>query len=393
MPKLTVKIPAYRRHSSRHVAFVVINGKRIYLPGKYGSSQSRDEYKRLVREWELNGRSALPVPDSNDLTITELVATYWDFAERHYVKSGRQTEELACLRAALRPMVNLFGPTFASEFGPKKLATVRESMIEAGLARGTINKHCSRIRRLFRWAVSEELLPVSAWQSLSALPGLQAGRTKARETAPILPVPDEVVDKTLPLLPPVVADMVRLQRATGMRPSEVASLRPCDIDRCNEVWRYTPAEHKMMHKGRSRVIFIGPKGQAILLPYLLRGSEEYCFSPEDSEKRRLTLRHAARKTPLGYGNTVGTNRKSKPRMVTDRYKAAAYRRAITRACERGGVEPWAPNRLRHAMATEVRAEFGIEAAQTLLGHAAPDTTLIYAERSEKLAAEVAKKLG
>ena len=52
-----------------------------------------------------------------------------------------------------------------------------------------------------------------------------------------------------------------------------------------------------------------------------------------------------------------------------------------------------PNRLRHAAATEIRKQFGLEAAQVALGHRQADVTQIYAERNLTLAAEVAKKIG
>jgi integrase len=103
-------------------------------------------------------------------------------------------------------------------------------MIDAGMCRGTINKHVGRIRRMFRWATAEEMLPASVHQALAALPGLQRGRTAAREPEPIQPVSDEVVEATLPFLPVVVADMVRFQRLTGCRPEEVCMIRPCDVD-------------------------------------------------------------------------------------------------------------------------------------------------------------------
>ncbi len=41
---------------------------------------------------------------------------------------------------------------------------------------------------------------------------------------------------------------------------------------------------------------------------------------------------------------------------------------------------WAPNRLRHARATEIRRTYGLEAAQVILGHAKADVTQVYAER-------------
>ena len=143
-------------------------------------------------------------------------------------------------------------------------------MIKDGRCRTNVNRLVHWIRRAFRWGVEEELVPVSIHQALTAVTGLRAGRTEAKESNPVLPVPDSVIDQTLPYLPPVVADMVRFQRLTGCRPSEVCMLRPCDVDRSEVVWRYTPQRHKTEHHGHERVIMVGPKAQTVLMPYLLR---------------------------------------------------------------------------------------------------------------------------
>lgn len=52
-----------------------------------------------------------------------------------------------------------------------------------------------------------------------------------------------------------------------------------------------------------------------------------------------------------------------------------------------------PHQLRHNAATNVRREFGLEAAQLLLGHAKADVTQLYAEVNELKAIEVAQKIG
>ncbi len=52
-----------------------------------------------------------------------------------------------------------------------------------------------------------------------------------------------------------------------------------------------------------------------------------------------------------------------------------------------------PHQLRHNYATNVRREFGLEAAQILLGHSSADVTQIYAERDMGRAARVAAKIG
>ena len=54
---------------------------------------------------------------------------------------------------------------------------------------------------------------------------------------------------------------------------------------------------------------------------------------------------------------------------------------------------WHPNQLRHSKATEIRRQFGLEAAQVVLGHAKADVPQIYAERDSALAVEVMKRIG
>ena len=58
-----------------------------------------------------------------------------------------------------------------------------------------------------------------------------------------------------------------------------------------------------------------------------------------------------------------------------------------------GIPLWTPGQLRHNAATIVRREFGLEAAQLLLGHAKADVTQLYAEVNELKAIEIAEKIG
>ena len=127
-------------------------------------------------------------------------------------------------------------------------------------------------------------------------------------------------------LPEVVADMVRLQRLTGCRPADLCIMRPCDIDRSGEIWQYRPSSHKLEHRGRERLIFVGPQGQEILLRYLARDPVAYCFRPCDSESKRRAAAHDDRKTPISCGNRPGTNRRRMPKQKPgQQYKVDAYR--------------------------------------------------------------------
>jgi integrase len=295
-----------------------------------------------------------------------------------------------------------------------------QRMADDGLARSTVNQHAGRVKRMFKWGASQELIPPSIHLALATVSGLRKGRSEAYEPEPVQPVDDRIVETTISHLPEVVADMVRLQRLTGMRPAELCSIRPMDVNRTADVWIYRPESHKTEHHGKERNIYIGPQAQAVLRCYLVRDSTACCFRPSDSEAKRLADRRAARKTPLSCGNTPGSNRKTRPkRKAGDGYSVDTYRRAIYRACDRAFPHPelsalkksqlsekqradlrkwqadhqWAPNQLRHTAATEIRREFGLEAAQIALGHSQAYVTQVYAERDMQKGIEVAKKIG
>ena len=81
------------------------------------------------------------------------------------------------------------------------------------------------------------------------------------------------------------------------------------------------------------------------------------------------------------------------RMDGDAYSVASYRQAIHRACDKANISRWSPNRLRHSVATQIRADFGLEAAQVILGHSKADVTQVYAERNSQLAETVIREIG
>lgn len=410
MPKLSKSVPKYGKHRKSGQARVVINGQHHYL-GPYGTKASKAEYDRLIAEWLASGRRAVTQPVQPVVSVMEVLAAYWKYAKGYYLKNGEPTSEQPLIRYVVRDLKALYGHTNAIDFGPLALKAIRQTWMDSGrFSRGTINSHTRRVVRIFRWAASEEMIPASIPQALATVPGLQAGRCDAREADDVKPVELSIVEATIPHLSGTVADMVRLQLLCGMRPQEVCKIRPADIDRSGDVWEYSVPAHKTEHRGRKRVVFVGPAAQAILTPYLLRGETDHCFSPMEVAKKRLAERHANRTTAMSCGNKPGSNRKRSPkRKPGESYDTNGYRRAIYRACDRAFPAPeemegeavkdwrsehrWAPNQLRHSRATEIRKQFGLEAAQVILGHAAADVTQIYAERDHEKAREVARKIG
>lgn len=208
MPRRTKSLPSYRLHRATGRAMVTINGQDIYL-GKHNTKASLHEYDRVIAEYLASGRRHSSDINKKPATINQLILAYWKHSKGYYVKNGKPTSELAAVKTVLRPVRRLYGNQPPSDFGPLALKAIRETWIRAGHTRGTINKNIRRIVRAFKWAASEEMIPVEIHQALATVEGLKRGRSQARESAPIRPIAVVTVAATLEFLCPIVKDMVR----------------------------------------------------------------------------------------------------------------------------------------------------------------------------------------
>ncbi len=416
MSRRSNPVPKYRHHkaSGQAVVTVNVNGRRkdVYL-GVFGSEESKSEYARVVAEFRVSTLD--PTTAKKSLTVAEVLLAFRKHAERYYVRpDGTPSGEFREYGLVIRVVRQLYAHTLAADFGPLALKACRQAMEEAGLARGVINQRVGRIKRIFKWATGEELVPPHVFQGLTAVAGLRRGKTAARETEPVRPVPDAHVELVLPYLTPTVRSMVLVQRYTGMRPGELCAMRPRDILRSGETWVYRPKEHKTAHHGRERVVAIGPRAQAIIAP-LVEGlaPDAHVFDPAKSVEEWYAMKRAVRKTkvqPSQANRKKSTRDRKLPAAV--RFERRTYAASVASAIRRqnrdaarhdvpaGQCGPnllqcphWHPHQIRHTHATEVRKKFGLEAAGAALGHARMSATEVYAERDQGLAERVAAEVG
>jgi integrase len=371
MPRFSKSLPNYPRtaHKSGQ-ARVKWQGKTIYL-GKHGTPESHDAYSRFLANLpKLTPATApaAPTPPPNPthrIKVKEVVLRFYQYAEKRYRRNGKPTGEHVTVRCALRPLkqeygeflVNGIGPDgmfLPGTFSPRRLKDLQESMEKRGDSRVKINRMRNVTVRAFTWAASEGLIDPRVASALKTVAGLRKGYTDAEEYEPIHPVSDEDIEATLAKVSrPMVADMIRIHRLTGMRPGELLAMTRAEIETKGEVWLYKPGRHKTDHKGKSREIPLGPRCKAILTRWMLKAGDGRIFP-----------------------------------MARDK-----YRRAVIRAAILAGVPEWTPNRLRHTFATATAAKHGLEVTQVLLGHSSPDMTMVYAEADVKKAREVARLIG
>jgi integrase len=395
-------VPTYRLHRQSGQALVTLTdglgGRRDVLLGKYNSVASRVEHARLVAEWEAGGRSLLQpaAPAIADLSMNELLLRYWKHAEAYYGFNGERGDE-GCFRSALRIVRENYGHTKAKAFGPLALKACRQKMVDAGWSRNYCNAQVDRIRRMFRWAAEEQLLPGSLYAELKAVAGLRRGKTEAHETAKVKPANPDHVEAALPFMPSPVQGIVRFQQFTGCRPAEACALRAVDLDMSDaRCWVYRPGsdqgthgDHKTAHHGHDRLILIGPRAQEVVRAHLKIDLHAYLFCPKDAAHERNAKVKARAKEP----GKRKYKRKAKPRRAPgDRYTVRVYSRAISRACRLANVPAWGPNRLRHSRATELRP-YGLDVVKTVLGHSKVETSQVYAEKDFAAAMDLMAKIG
>lgn len=266
---------------------------------------------------------------------------------------------------------------------------------------------------------------------MSTVGSLKRGRCEARETEPVRPVPIQYVEAIKPFLSRQLVAMVDVQALSGARGGELCSMRICDIDRSGFIWEFKPTQHKTAHHGHDRIIRFGKRAQTILAPLLMKTNlTAFVFSPADAERERREQQRTNRKTPLTPSQIERAELASKRRRNRppgEQYDSRSYGRAIARACDQAFPPPasltkgeresfrqwrsrltpeqrrellkwradhrWHPHQLRHNFATNIRREFGADAALNLLGDKTTRMLDVYAEHDAAAATEIMRKIG
>ena len=361
-----------------------IDGKKSYLPGKSNSPESREAYARFEIEWWENSRrpvaERVPITLINsepktDTTIKEVALAFLQCTE-----STKTTANFTHYRLATMDfLVKHYGESPVADFNVGCLHLLRTAMIQSHrFCRKQVNEYTRRIVTLFRWGVSVGLVETMTAWALETVKPLELGYPGTFDHPEREYVADDVIRRTLPLLPLTLQAMVKLQRLTGMRPCEVFLMKVENIDTQSipGIWLYRLATHKTQKKtGKKRVIPLNATEQALIAPYLIgRKPTDSVFSPRTA----MMERKPGMKVRVEVGDFFNK----------DSYRVAVLR-AIARANRQLPIEQqiphWTPYELRHSAASAISVELGGEAATTQLGHTSATTTAIYLHREvEKL---------
>jgi integrase len=321
-------------------------------------------------------------------TVRELADRYLAWADtyyRHQARPGEMertpTREITNVRDSLRWLLPIAGDVHPEHMTAQHLLAVVDALLahrkRDGLPPTRLYVNCTikRLRRMFRWAAK----PVRGWVPSAVITDLQLveslplGRTDARESERVTPVPMEDFTATISaiategmrnrreaLWAKQLSIMLELQWHSGMRPGELCSMKASEmaVEKPTqpslfspagvEIMVYRPTLHKTRHHGLDRNIFLGPEARRLVEDWLLH----------------LRIMAGATGTP-------------RDRLFT--YSSNSLGAAVRKVCRRHDIPLWSPNQVRHAFATRLRSQAGIDVVQVLMGHRHRTTTEIYAQ--------------
>ena len=142
-------------------------------------------------------------------------------------------------------------------------------------------------------------------------------------------------------------------------------------------------EHKTDEGDFDRVIFFGPKSQAVLAPFMAgQADEAYVFRPMEG---RMSAGNLGVYKPVKRGENRRTPR--------EYYHYSSLENAVERACEKAGIAKFVPYSLRHSVFRKIQALYGRDGARVFGGHKVGGSTEIYCGSDLTLAAKIASEVG
>lgn len=406
MARTASKTPTLRYHKQTKRYYIFGGGKRVYLGGHKGTAAKR-RLEIIACMIEGTPPTVAFASASGGTTLARALTEFRKWAPTHYTDN----RAIARFDAVIAAAIAAHGETPADQFDGQGVEDVRTVLTsrKPELSRGYINCLIRALKTAFAWMKRRKIVCANTLAEVRQVKALMAG-DGGRETTPIPPVEDWVVEATRRECSCTIRAMIDLQRLTGMRPGELCRMRRCDVSTSMAevlpipgqrrtikaveaegvpIWRYVPSKHKNLHRGKMRIVPIGPDAQKVLLPFLERAPEDYIFRPSDDLS---PARHKA----LCAGPC---------------YNVRAYHNAIVRAVGRANrlrkeaaekglvplfvrVPSWSPNQLRHAALEDTADRIDAEHAAAIGGHSASMRALdSYVQATIRKAASAAAKVG
>lgn len=155
----SVKLPGESKRKSRPL--IPAGSDRATPDHAVAVEIARQQYRAAIR-------SAQDTQTGGPVTVAQPADAYERHAATYYRRAnGERTQQYGLTCRDLDWLRDAVADMPADDFGPRDLKAIRERMIAArddrkGLARTTVNKYVAIIRRMFKWAAADGLVPASS---------------------------------------------------------------------------------------------------------------------------------------------------------------------------------------------------------------------------------------
>lgn len=137
------------------------------------------------RLWEEAARVERRHERPDGPTVEELCAAYCAWAPTYYKRpDGSPTSETANIVTGIRLFRELFGAAAVAELTHADMLRLRDALVRTGVARVTVNRRLSIVRRMMAWALDEALIPAAVKAELTQIANLRRGCSAAPECPP-----------------------------------------------------------------------------------------------------------------------------------------------------------------------------------------------------------------
>ncbi|MBQ2622278.1 MAG: tyrosine-type recombinase/integrase [Thermoguttaceae bacterium] len=407
--------PVAQDGSCRDTARCIINidgVRRVYSLGRWGSLEAEQNYVKLVQQFYAGNPQ--PDPPQSQHSSEQLYTAYTQAFLCGVLNQDRLLEQYAIRYARER-----FAPFSLDDFSMAILVLYQKYLIEIAplvrtdetgktykrqWSRRYVNSIMKAFKRILTWGINNGLLSPVFRDSIRLFPGLTAASgCGLPERPPRSAARDCDVIATLPFLTPSIRDMVLIQRATCMRPSEVCNLKIGDIFFQQDGTAIVDkAKNKIERHGvRRHIAFAAAETEILLRHCVGRRSDEFVFTARQVMLEQWAVQRQKRKTPLTPSQRKRDEERASRRLLqyndfitVDLYDRTVRRAVLKAIATNPNIQSWSPYQLRHAAYSALSAKYGIDIASKVAGHLSPNLARIYdhsaAEVSQRIAAEQEK---
>jgi integrase/recombinase XerD len=318
-----------------------------------------------------------------------------DAFDRYQVARGQSANTLRAYHEAVAEFINSLGAESVLEAGRTAIRKYQSELLGRGIHENTLRLRTQALRAFFKFLGASGLTRghnPTLLLSYRKLPGRLPRVLTVKEVEMLISAAES----------PVEAAVVEVLYATGVRVSELVSLRFEDVDFGGRVIRV-----KNGKGGKDRIVLFGSKAFSALRNYLGDRKPEFLFevppglgavhksgkywwgSFSDKDKHRGRTRYIGKVSDLPESEDAmrmfkrllkkePSFRPGRPRP----YSARRIRTIISGLAARAGIGHVHPHALRRAFATHMlEGGADLRVIQELLGHVNLSTTMIYTSLS------------